>query len=130
MEETIIIMIKTPLLAATAALLVLSACQNNPEEVGSSTPDPQAEALKNAPKIELPPSIKASQKLRCADNSVISVDFFDGDKMVVFRDEKGAVTMLKAENAGDPFVAEGFKLTGSPKSVTVETPSGTRTCRS
>lgn len=120
---------KTSLIAATAAILTLSACQQGaPEEVGG-TPDPQAEALKNAPKVELPPSIKASVSMRCKDNSLIYVDFFDGDKMAVLRTEKnGPATSLKAENAGDPLVAEGYKLTGTPKSVTVETPAGTRSC--
>ena len=123
---------KTSLLAAAAALLSLAACNQKPEEVSGTAPDPQAEALKNAPKVELPPSIAASKIMRCGDNSLVFVDFFQGDKQVQVRTAKdGPATMLKAPNAGEPYVADGgFKLTGDAKAVTVVTPNqGTRTCR-
>ena len=124
---------KSPLFAAAAALLSLAACnQNKPEEVSSITPDPQAEALKNAPKVELPPSIAASKSMRCGDNTLVFVDFFQGDKQVQIKTAKdGPGTMLKASAAGEPYVADGgFKLTGNAKTATVVTPNeGTRTCK-
>lgn len=123
---------KPVIIAAAAALFALSACENKPEEVSSIAPDPQAEALKNAPKIELPPAIAASVAMRCGDNSLVYADFFQGDKMVQVKAKKdGAGTMLKAPNAGEPFVADGgFKLTGNAKTATVVTPNeGTRTCK-
>jgi hypothetical protein len=117
---------KRPLFAAAAALLSLAACnKNQPEEVSGIAPDPMKTELANrAP-------IAASKKMRCGDNSLVFVDFFQGDKMVIVRTvENGAATTLKAPNAGEPFVAEGgFKLTGNSKSATVVTPTeGTRTC--
>ncbi|MBX3564196.1 MAG: hypothetical protein KF730_06415 [Sphingomonas sp.] len=123
---------KSPIFAAAAALLSLAACnENKPEEVSAIAPDPQAEALKNAPKVELPPAIAASVAMRCGDNSLVYVDFFQGDKMALLRTVKGgAATTLKAANAGEPYVADGgYKITGTSKSATVVTPNqGTRTC--
>ena len=123
---------KSPLLAAAAALLALAACnENKPEEVSGTSPDPMASQLANAAPVELPPSIAASKQMRCGDNSLVFIDFFEGDKMVIVRTAKGgAPTTLKAPNAGEPFVAEGgFSLTGNSKTATVVTPNeGTRTC--
>jgi len=115
-----------------AAAFSLAACENKVEEVDTRAPDPQAEALKNAPKVELPPAILASVSLRCKDNSLIYVDFFQGEKQAQVKTEKtGAATMLKAPEAGQPYVADGgYKLTGSPKSVDVTVPGwGTKSCR-
>ena len=117
---------------AAAALVSLSACQNQPEEVTSVAPDPQASALANAAKVELPPSVTASKTMRCADNSLIYVDFYSGDKQVqVKTDKAGTGTMLKAPEAGEPFVADGgYKLTGTPSSVSVTLPGkGAKTCK-
>jgi hypothetical protein len=126
-------MIKTHLTIAAAALIALSACnENKPEEVSGTAPDPMASQLANAAPVELPPAIAASKSMRCGDNSLVFVDFFQGDKMVMVRTTKGGpATTLKAENAGEPYVAAGgFKLTGDAKSATIVTPNeGTRTCK-
>ncbi len=122
---------KTPLFVAAAALLSLAACENKPEEVTSTAPDPQAEALKNAPKVELPPAIAASVSMRCKDNSIVFADFYEGEKQVLIKESKdGPGKMLKAPNAGEPYVGEGgYKLTGSAKNATVEVPGkGSRVC--
>jgi hypothetical protein len=125
-------MTKTPLIAAAAvALLSLAACENKPEEVTSTAPDPMASQLANAAPVELPPAIASSVTLRCGDNSLVYVDFFQGDKQVQLKTEKGGpATMLKAPAAGEPFTADGgYKLTGTPKSVNVTVPGkGDRTC--
>lgn len=115
---------KAPLLSIGAvALLSLAACEHKPEVVDSRAPDPQAEAMKNAGPVELPPSIQATVTFRCQPgNTLIYVDFFSGQKMVVVRTEKdGSPTALKAPEAGQPYVAEGtsWKLTGTPKAATI-----------
>lgn len=126
-------MIKTlPLAAVAVALVSLSACKSEPQEVTSTAPDPMASQLANAAKVELPPSIAASKTLRCGDNSLVFVDFFDGNKQVQLRTEKGGkATMLKAPEAGQPFVADGgYELTGTPKSVNVTVPGqSAKTCK-
>lgn len=122
---------KAPFFAAAAVLLSLAACENKPEEVTSVTSDPQAEALKNAPKVELPPSIESSVSMRCKDNSIVFADFYKGAKQVLVKETKdGPGTMLKAPEAGQPFVAEGgYKVTGTAKSATIEIPGkGSRVC--
>ena len=124
-----------PLFPAVAvALLSLTACDNKPEVVDSRAPDPLEEQLKNAPKVELPPAIKASVSMRCQPgNALVFVEFFEGDKLVKLRTEQnGAPTDLKAAEAGQPFTAEGgYSLTGDSKSATVEVPGkGKLTCKS
>lgn len=121
-----------PLSAFAVALVSLAACNNQPQEVTSVAPDPMASKLKNASKVELPPAIAASKTLRCGDNSLVFVDFFDGNKQVQLRTEKnGKATMLKAPEAGKPFIAEGgYELEGTPKSVTYTAPGqSAKTCK-
>jgi uncharacterized protein with LGFP repeats len=117
--------------AAAVALLSLAACENKPEEVTSTAPDPMASQLANAAPVELPPAIAESVTLRCGDNSLVYVDFFQGDKQVQLKTEKGGpATMLKAPEAGQPFeAAGGFKLTGTSKNVSVTVPGkAAKTC--
>lgn len=114
-----------PLIAAAAiALLSLAACENKPEEVTSTAPDPMASQLANAAPVELPPAISESVSLRCGDNSLVYLDFFQGNKQVQLKTEKtGPATMLKAPEAGQPFeAAGGYKLTGTSKNVNVTLP--------
>jgi hypothetical protein len=120
-----------PIAVAAIALLSLAACENKPEEVSSTAPDPMASQLANAAPVELPPAISETVTLRCNDNSLVYLDFFEGDKQVQLKTEKdGTATMLKAPAAGQPFEAEGgYKLTGTPKNVSVTLPGkGAKTC--
>ena len=113
------------IIAAAIALLPLAACNNQgPEEVSSTAPDPMASQLANAAPVELPPAIAESVTLRCGDNSLVYVEFFQGNKQVQLKTEKGGpATMLKAPEAGQPFeAAGGYKLTGTPKNVNVTLP--------
>jgi hypothetical protein len=117
--------------AATVVLLSLSACNNKPEEVTSTAPDPMASQLANAAPVELPPAIAESVTLRCGDNSLVYVDFFQGNKQVQLKTEKaGKATMLKAPASGEPYVADGgYKLTGTSKNASVTLPGkAAKTC--
>jgi hypothetical protein len=117
--------------ASTAALLILSSCKAEPVEVGGPA-DPQAEALKNAPKVALPPTMR-DKTYRCKDNSLVYVSFSSDNLTALVRDkqEEPPVSTLKAPAAGQPFVAEGFSLSGSGDSVTYKSPdSAAQTCRS
>ena len=71
--------------AASAALIALSACNSEPEIVGGGPADPQGDALKNAPPVELPPSITASKQYRCSDNSLYIVDFYSNNTATIRR---------------------------------------------
>lgn len=123
---------KSPTLAAAVALLALGACKPAPEVVDTN-PDPMANELAHRAPVELPPAIKADKTLRCKDNSLVYVTFFQGDKQAVVRTAKdGTPTRLTAPAAGEPLTAEGgWKLTGSPDSITLTQPGkGTLTCKS
>lgn len=122
---------KTPLILAAAALVSLAACKPAPEEVDTRAPDPMASQLANAAPVVVPPSIKASVSFRCKDNSLIFVDFLSDDKGASLRTAKdGPITFLKAPEPGQPFTADGYKLTGTPKAVTLEQPGkGSLACK-
>ena len=125
-----------PLVASAAiALMSLSACnqQKEPEVLDGRAPDPNKDKVANAAPVELPPSIAASVTFRCQPgNSLVYVEFYNGDKQVVLRTVKdGPPKMLKAPAAGEPYVADGgFKITGNAKSASVTTPDlGTKSCK-
>ena len=121
--------------AAFGALLALAACNNNQKatEVSPIDPDPMASQLANAPKVELPPAIKADVTMRCnPGNSLAYVTFFEGDKLAQVRTKQGGpITRLTAANPGDAFTAEGgWSLKGDAKSATLTGPDiGTLTCK-
>ena len=122
---------KSYLLLAAAPLMALAACNSEKPEVLDSNPDPMATELANKAPVELPPAIKAEKTLRCKDNSLVYVTFFQGDKQAVVKTSKdGAATMLKAPNAGEPLVADGgWKMTGTTEAITLEAPGkGSTTC--
>lgn len=126
---------KSPLLlAAAASLLALAACNSRKApEVVDSNPDPMATQLANAAPVELPPAIKAEKTLRCKDNSLAYVTFFEGDKQAIVKTAKdGPATTLKAPAAGEPLVADGgWSMTGSTESVSLTAPGkGATTCHS
>lgn len=124
---------KTSLLVAAAALLSLTACQNEPEIVDSRTPDPRASEIANRPAPKLPPAVSASVTFRCQPgNTLLYVDFFAGDELAVLKTEKDGVPVaLNAPAAGQPFVAEGgYKLTGGHKSATIQVAgAAAKTCK-
>lgn len=121
-----------PLLAA-ATLVTLAACSPSKPQVVDTNPDPMANQLANAAPVEMPPAIKADKTLRCKDNSLVYVTFFDDDKMAVVRTAKdGTPTQLKADKAGDPLIADGgWKLTGTPASIELTQPGkAAESCKS
>ena len=120
-------------MTAVAALLVLAACNSKPAapEVLDSNPDPMANTLANAAPVELPPAIKSEATLRCKDNSLLFVTFFEGDKQAVVRTKKdGPATTLKSAVAGAPKTADGgWSMTGSDTNVTLTAPGkAAQTC--
>ena len=130
------IQIRTLAAASTAALLLLAGCQAEPVKVGEAT-DPQAEALKNAPPVTLPPAIKEAKSYRCKDNSLVYISFMTDDVTAAVRDkqEEPPVATLKAPAPGQAFVGQGetgkgFSLSGSGDTVSYTSPdSGTQSCK-
>lgn len=120
---------KTKFAAATiAAFLSLAACSSEPEVVDAN-PDPQAEALANAPPVEAPPMIQASNTYRCRDNSLVYIDFYTNNTARV-RPERGVPgTLVTAPETGQPYTAEGYSVSGSGEQISYTSPdAGTQTC--
>ena len=119
--------------ALAAACCVLSACGEPETVTANGTADPQADNLAKAAPVTLPPAIRESKTYRCADNSLIYVNFLTDGLTANLRDNPGEppIAVLKAPRPGAPFVAEGFSLSGSGDTVTFTSPAGgTQTCKS
>ncbi len=120
------------LAACVAASLSLAACNTEPEVV-EANPDPQAEVLKNAPKVELPPAIVASRAYRCKDNSLVYIDFMSNNTALV-RKGKGVqppLATVTAETAGGAYKsADGFTVSGNSEQITYSSPkTGSQSCK-
>ena len=127
-------MTRTQLLLALAATAALAGCGNNDDHTIVAGPDGdvanQAPAT-NAP-VTLPPSIESSKIYRCKDNSVVYIDWLSDNKSANFRAKQTDVPVtLSAPEAGQPMVADGYSLTGTPGggSVTLARPGkGSQSC--
>lgn len=115
-------MTRKTLLISLVAAAALAGCDTKPEVVTADGPyDPQANAAANAASVELPPSIVASAKYRCADNSVLSIDWLsNGTKNSAnVTPQGGSLTVLTQAEADSPYTAEGASLTGAPTDASV-----------
>jgi hypothetical protein len=124
-------MTRASTIIAIAAAAALAGCDNSGQTiVGGPGAD---EAPLNNVGVELPPAIAASKIYRCKDNSVVYIDWLSDNKTANFRADKNAPpTQLKAAEAGQPMVAEGYSLTGSAAAatVTLERPGkGSQSCK-
>ncbi|WP_419828119.1 hypothetical protein [Sphingomonas sp.] len=109
--------------ALAGLLLALAACNTKPTTItADEVPDDQKAALANAKPVELPPAILATKTYRCADSSVIYVDWFSGDKSANIRTAKGGEpTAVKSDEAGKTMTADGgFALDGSSTASTIK----------
>ena len=115
-------MFKLPI-AAVAAAVALASCNGSSSNTVAPV-DPMAENMATpATPVELPPAVRSSKSYRCADNSVVHVDLFQGGKQADLRDgTDGPTTTLRAANEGEPLVAEGFELTEAGNVLTVTRP--------
>ena len=105
--------------AAFAALFILAGCEREPEVINTN-PDPMADELAKAEPIELPPPVIASESYRCADNSVVFVDFLGDNKSANIRTSRDDLpTHVSAPEPGQPMTAEGFSLSGSGEEVQI-----------
>ena len=113
-----------PLLITLLAAAALAGCDNQGNTiVQQGPPDTMANELKNAPPVELPPSIAASKTYRCKDNSLVYIDWLEKNGQPAganFRAEKtGAPTQLTSADGKAPFTAEGYSLNGTKDAGTI-----------
>ena len=113
-------MTKTLTTLALVAAAALAGCDQSDHTINGNAPfDPQANA--SAAPVKLPPSIVASHKYRCKDNSVVSIDWLsDGTTNSARATPQGgdALTLNQAE-AGAAYTAEGASLAGDPQAKTI-----------
>ena len=121
---------KTPTVIFTlaASALALAACNN------TKTDDAAAAAAANeattAAPVTLPPAVVASKTYRCRDASVIYVDFLSnsgdlaGSMNANIRTDNvaGTATQLTRPDAETPYTAEGYSVSSTGDSVTIEVP--------
>jgi hypothetical protein len=108
-------MTRTPLLLTLAAAAALAGCQ--PHTIGGdNTADNAANRAEANANVQLPPMSIATKLYRCADNSVVTVDYLsDGKSANVKAGEHGSPVTVTAAEAGKPMAAEGgYSVEGSP----------------
>ncbi len=108
--------------AVSAAVLALAACNSEPEAITINEYDPQAEALKNAGPVALPPSIQVSRTYRCSDNSLVYVDFYTNNTALVRTRQDGTPVTLAAPGGVPPYAADGYAVSGNGESVRITAP--------
>ena len=116
----------TPYLAAaaSAALLALTGCNNEPVQINTVEADTSAPPLNVT---ELPPTIVASKIYRCSDNSLFYITFYSDNSAMLRRGSATADgTRLSGTAATGPFTAEGNSVSGNGDNVTING----RSCRS
>ncbi|MEO8546936.1 MAG: hypothetical protein ABI422_01075 [Sphingomicrobium sp.] len=124
-------MTRTTLIFTLTAAAALAGC-NKQEHTITAGPD-EGDNIANAAPIELPPAIVASKIYRCKDNSVTYIDWLSDNKSANIRTAKdGAAIHVVAPEAGQPMVAEGYSLTGTPTgAITLTRPGkGSQSCHS
>ena len=85
---------KTLLILAPLSMLALAAC-NKSETPAESEAATKAAATAAAAEIELPPAITASGTYRCADNTILYVDFLGKNEAADIRVGDKAATAVR-----------------------------------
>ena len=114
---------KSLLSLAPTALLALGACDNN------AAPDAEAtsETASDAAPIALPPAIVDSGVYRCADKSVVYVDFYQGgDRAGIRTEQNGTSVILNAPGMASPEMSATPEAGATPE-ATATADSGTPT---
>lgn len=103
------------MLAAAAAL---AGCNKESHTiVAGGPPGDETNTLANA-NVQLPPSIVATKLYRCADNSVVTVDYLSDNKSAnVHVGKEGPTVQVASAEAGKPMTAAGgYSVEGSATS--------------
>jgi hypothetical protein len=113
-------MTRTVLLTLAAAA-ALAGCNKEDHTIVAGPDTGDYNATANAD-VQLPPAIVATKLYRCADNSVVTVDYLSDGKSANVHAGKGAPTVqVVAPEAGQPMTAEGgYSVDGSASSGTAK----------
>jgi len=110
-------MTRTPLIIMLAATAALAGCNKQSHTIDGNSPDSgESNSAKNAT-VQLPPSILSTKLYRCADNSVVTVDYLSDNKSANVHVGEGAATQVTAAEPGKPMTAAGgYSVEGGPAS--------------
>lgn len=118
-----------PLIALGATAALLSACHStsdtNATAPANATADAGNSALPAAPAapMALPPAIANTQSYRCADGSVVAVDFMtDGTSAHLHPTPDASPIDLAAPEAGKPFTGNGYTVSGTGATISYTAP--------
>jgi hypothetical protein len=110
-------MTRTPLLLMLAAAAALAGCkQSHTIVAGPDTGESETNNVVVNANVQLPPSIIATKLYRCADNSVVTVDYLSDNKSANVRAGKeGGPVQVTSVEAGKPMSGTGgYSVEGSP----------------
>jgi hypothetical protein len=120
-------MIRTTHLIAVATAALLAGCNQEDHTIvagGPQTEDPAAAAIEAQGPVELPPSVAASKTYRCADNSVVHVDWLSDGKSANVRTDAGTVHVAAPE-AGQPMTGgTGYSVSGTADAASAKIATG------
>ena len=128
-------MIRTHHLIAVAAAALLAGCNQEDHTIvagGPETEDPAAAAIEAQGPVQLPPSVAASKTYRCADNSVVHVDWLSDGKSANGRTDAGGTVQVTAPEAGQPMTGgTGYSVSGTADaaSATIATGGSAQSCK-
>lgn len=110
-------MTRTPLILMLAATAALAGCNKQSHTIVAGSPDSgESNVAKNAA-IQLPPSIVGTKLYRCADNSVVTVDYLSDNKSANVHVGEGSTTQVTSAAPGKPMTAAGgYSVEGGPSS--------------
>ena len=120
-------MIRTAPLFAVAAAALLAGCNQDNTIVagGPDTRDEAAEALQANGPVALPPSVAASKTYRCADNSIVHVDWLSDGKSANVRTDAGGTVHVTAPEAGQPMTGgTGYSVAGTADAASAQIATG------
>jgi hypothetical protein len=103
------VMTRTPLIITLAAAAALAGCNSSDHNIVEGGPEPGDNVATNGP-VALPPSIAATKPYRCADNSLIYVDWLS---------DGSAHVKNKSDEVGTPVPAGSPDLKGDAKSASI-----------
>jgi len=105
------------LMLAAAAALAGCTKESHTTVAGGEPGDNEANATAANANVQLPPSILATKLYRCADNSVVTVDYLSDNKSANVRLKEGGTTQVTATDPGKPMTAAGgYSVEGSASS--------------
>jgi hypothetical protein len=113
-------MTRTPLLLALVAAAALAGCSKKDHTIVAGPPEDNDINVATA-NVVLPPAIIATKTYRCADNSVVVVDYLQDGKSANVHGTGAEMTVVTAAEAGKPMTAAGgYSVDGTASGATAK----------